>query len=135
MPVVVFPRTRKLRKRSLPVGPTGRRRSRHNVTLSPDHVKKLHARMAAATAAGYRTSFSCEIERAVDEAAGNLRTVRHQLGNDVVPMRMTLYFLKSELLSGRRISADDLKPIEDAVAKMISRLEPPAPTPENPSGK
>jgi hypothetical protein len=114
----------KLRKRSLPVGSTGRRRTRHQVTLSPDCVKKINARMAAAKDAGYRTTFSGEIERAVDEAEGNLRSARHEFGNALNPLRLQLGFMKSELLSGRRITPEDLKPIEEMVAKMAGRLEP-----------
>jgi hypothetical protein len=37
---------------------------------------------------------------------------------------MQLFYVKSQLLSGNRLTADDLKPMEDAVAKIAARLEP-----------
>ena len=118
-------RTRKLTKRKLPVAATGRRRTRHQITLSPDYVKRFAARSAAAKALGYRTNLSAEIERALDEAEGNLRSARHEFAKLLNPLRMHLFFVKSQVLSGKRLTAEDLKPMEDAVTKMAARLDPP----------
>lgn len=130
----MYPTRKRLKKRTLPKGTGGRTRTRHQVTLSPEDVRKLNARVDAAKALGFESNFSREIGRAVDEAEGNLRTAKHALGNVLSPLRLEVYYLKSQVLSGRRITAEDLKPIEDAVERMVARLEPPGPTPENPTG-
>ena len=106
--------------------PASRRRTRHNVTLEPATVSTLLARAAAAKDLGYESNLSREIDRAVDEAEGNLRTARHEFGNALNPLRLQLGFIKSELLSRRKITPDDLKPIEELVAKMAGRLAPAA---------
>jgi len=105
---------------------TGRRRTRHQVTLSPEHVKKINARMAAAKDAGYRTSFSGEIDRCIDEAEGNLRTARHALRGSLSTLTAMLALMRRELDACRRITTEDLKSIEDTVATMTRRLDPPS---------
>ena len=108
--------------------PAERVRRRHEVTLDPEQARKVHRRVLAAKARGEKcANFSREIDRCIDEAEGNLRSARHQLRNDLHPLTMQVSFLRGELLAGRRITARDLDAIEDAVAKMVSRLEPPAP--------
>jgi hypothetical protein len=90
--------------------------------------------MTVARAAGYPTSFSAEISRAIAEADHNLRSVRHAIGNDLHPVTVALELIRRELRHGRRITAEDLEPIEQAVARVVSRLEPPASAPARTPG-